>query len=228
MKKHQYSVIAVCLLAIAIIGGGVYVTTALPDDPAPLLENAEQVPINDSETRHAPTEIAQLKNTITAMEGRLAKAEADINRLRKLFERVTQSPGPSFGQTEPQEKERLTATQIKTLNRQAQEQNTAKLTEYFQAEAVDASWSLQTIAMIQNGFNSESLNKAKLLGNDCRATLCRIEVLVDNQEQMLQFEAQFSLLVGAELPRTTTFTEEQENGSMIATIYLARKGYKLP
>jgi hypothetical protein len=189
----------------------------------------DKASLNDQKMHYAQNEVERLKETVTAMDGRLNRAEAVISQLRSEITKFTQQSSDHVGQTEAMPKKMLTAVQIEQSNRQHREQAGAKLAEYFQAETMDSTWSPKMTGLIQDSFlNTEKLADIRLINGDCRATLCRIEVWIDNPEQMQQFETELPALIGAELPRMTTFTEEQDNGSSRITVYLARKGYKLP
>jgi len=229
MKQLNYLLIAVCSLVIVI--NAVVFFSGVPIDRASTdnFDKADKISINDSKMLHARNEIERLKDAVTAMEGRLNRAEALISELHIEMADSAQKPGDHFEQAEPQPKKTLTTAQIEQSNRQQREQASVKLAEYFQTEAADSAWSPKITGLIQDSFlNTEKLADVRLINGDCRATLCRIEVLVDNPEQILQFETELPALIGEELPRMTTFTEEQGNGSSRVTVYLARKGYKLP
>ncbi|MDO9103904.1 MAG: hypothetical protein Q7U57_02970 [Methylovulum sp.] len=228
MKKLNYLLIALCILVIVVNGAVFY--SGVPVGPA-LIDNAVMLDaseLSDPEIHHAHNEIERLKETVTAMEGRLKRTEAIISQLRSDLAHVAETSAESFRQ-EPMPNKTLTTAEIERLNSQQREHAAAALTESFQMETMDSAWAPKITGMIQDSFlNSEKLAELRLIHADCRATLCRIEVTVDNPEQMLQFEAQLPTLIGAELPRMTTFTEEQGDGSSRVTVYLARKGYKLP
>lgn|GEM_PF-4586439 len=229
MKKLNYVLIAVCSLAIVILGVAFH--SGAPIDRA-LTGNAEEVDkiaLDNPEMRQAQNDIERLKETVIAMEGRLNRTEAILSELRSEIAGSSQKSANHFEQAGSQLKKALTTVQIEQSNRQQREQAVARLVDYFHTEAIDSAWSPKMAGLIQDRFlNTETLADVRLINSECRASLCRIEAEVDNPEQMLLFETELPALIGEELPRMTTFSEEQGNGSNRVTVYLARKGYKLP
>lgn len=124
----------------------------------------------------------------------------------------------------------LTAATIEEATRQQREKNSAALGDYFQTETVDAEWSKQITGLIEKRFaeSGEALMNSRLMATECRSTLCRIEVAHANLNEQSAFEFTLPMLLGAELPRTMMFTEQQPDGSVRQVIYLARKGSDFP
>lgn len=229
MKKLNYVLIAVCSLAIVILGVAFYSDAPIDSALTGKAEEVGKISFNNPEMRQAQNDIERLKETVIAMEGRLNRTEALLRELRSEMADSAQKTTDHSEQAGPRLKKVLTTAQMEQSNRQQREQAVARLADYFQAEAIDSAWSPKMAGLIQDRFlNTETLADVRLINSDCRASLCRIEVEVDNPDEMLQLEAELPALIGEELPRMTTFSEEQGNGSSRVTVYLARKGYKLP
>jgi hypothetical protein len=97
-----------------------------------------------------------------------------------------------------------------------------------QQESADGVWSIQAMDALREALGSEELSGTMVRDMECRATLCRLEVEHRDQEQQMAFEQQFSFKVGELLPRMMMHSEEQTDGTISATIYLAREGHELP
>lgn len=97
-----------------------------------------------------------------------------------------------------------------------------------QQEHVDASWSTEASDAIEQTFDSEELAGASLVDLECRSTLCRVEVLHDDSEQLTEFQLLFPNKIGHILPQLTLDHVEEGDSSTSTVIYLARDGYRLP
>ncbi len=138
--------------------------------------------------------------------------------------------GPSSRELAMRNKPPLTAAAIEEATRQQREKNSAVLGDYFQTETVDSEWSDQIAGLIEKRFaeSGEALMNSRLLATECRSTLCRIEVAHASFNEQSAFEFTLPMLLGAELPRTMMFTEQQPDGSVRQVVYLARKGHDFP
>lgn len=97
-----------------------------------------------------------------------------------------------------------------------------------QQESADGVWSIQAAEALREVLASEALSGTTVQDIDCRSTLCRLQVVHDNREQQALFEHDFRFKVGQLLPRMMMHSEEQTDGTISATIYLAREGHELP
>lgn len=96
------------------------------------------------------------------------------------------------------------------------------------SESTDVIWSTQAAEALLAAFQNEELSGTAVRDLECRATLCRVELAHRNPERQLAFEQQFRFKIGTILPRMTMHSEEQQDGTISATIYLAREGHDLP
>jgi hypothetical protein len=81
---------------------------------------------------------------------------------------------------------------------------------------------------LRQALASEGFSGTKVQAMECRAALCRLEVVHADREQQMRFEQHFSFNVAQLLPRMIMHSEDQTDGTISATIYLAREGHELP
>lgn len=95
-------------------------------------------------------------------------------------------------------------------------------------ETTDAVWSAQAVDTIRSAMENDGLAGTVLQDIECRATLCRMEVVHANPTMQSVFENDVRFEVARFLPRAMMHSEERFDGTISATIYLAREGQDLP
>jgi hypothetical protein len=170
-------------------------------------------------------ELRSLQAKVGAMQRGFEEWTAKVRTLQAAAEAAS-IPGEQGARAR---KRSLTAAEIQETTQRQRERNSAKLRDYFQAEPADSAWSKPTTDLIENRFaNAEELAHTPLLATECRSTLCRIEVSHEDGGRQAEFESTLPMLLGGELPRTMMFAEEQPDGSIRQTVYLARDGHEFP
>lgn len=177
-------------------------------------------------------EIETLKTRMLAMEGKLNDNLTKIEQLENLLAAgllVVQRSAALENNVAKEKKPSLSAKQIEERNRQQREQDAQKLVEQFQSETADTEWAATTNALLDERFlSNKAFPDAELLHSECRTTLCRIEVRLINSEQLIPFGDWLPILAGNELPRLSLFSDEQPDGSVLVTAYLARQRHRFP
>lgn len=172
-------------------------------------------------------EIALLKADFASLRQKLA---AQPDPARAPAPQPTEDPEGLASSGQPANQAELRALEVAAAERDHQ-QSLARMQHYeaaLQAEPVDGAWSSGAAAVLKEAFSSQELSATIVQDNECRATLCRVEVAHANPEDRRQFETQFTQKMAQALPSAVAHTEEQEDGSSVMTIYLARAGHELP
>lgn len=97
-----------------------------------------------------------------------------------------------------------------------------------QNEPIDQRWASDTRKTINQVFTSEEFVGANVVDIECRATLCRVEVIHDSLQAVGDFDIWWPQKLAAILPNATVDRFTLEDGSVGTSIYLAREGYGLP
>ncbi|MCH9697566.1 MAG: hypothetical protein K0U68_05635 [Gammaproteobacteria bacterium] len=98
----------------------------------------------------------------------------------------------------------------------------------FQAEQTDTQWSMEITDSITSFFNSTNASGSVLSQVNCRTTLCIVEVEYENTSAMDEFDLDFQLHMASQLPQSNYATEQNDDGSLTVTMYMAREGYEFP
>ncbi|MGR8935672.1 MAG: hypothetical protein ACU837_14975 [Gammaproteobacteria bacterium] len=229
MKIRHGLLTAVWLLSLGATGTAAYLSAGAGAGSAEPSAVARATPLREvlapAETQRGG-ELERLKTSFANLENRLERSEAALMRLSSMVETLAggQDGSTGVGSENPGVKRKpLTSAQIERINRRQREKDAERLNDDFQQQAYDSEWSPQAAALIAERLtNNRELPGVELLVNECRASLCRIEVLVADAEQKLQFEDKLPLLLGEMLPQTTMFDEAQPDGSIRSVIYFGR------
>jgi hypothetical protein len=92
-------------------------------------------------------------------------------------------------------------------------------------QAIEAEWNQNRKNQYAHFFHTEDLAGAQLQAAECRTTLCRVEVALDNQDALAQLVHHFSGLLE---PNAEGFLFMEDEDALYVTIYLSRGGYTLP
>ncbi len=220
MNKLDFLLVAICSSALITNAVILY---------APKLENAPAattIETSANTSRNEPqllAEIKRLQNSLTAVDERLIRMES-----------LLAANGAGIHLTESVKTEAKAATQklsyaeIQQKNQALRQAANTKLSDSFASEAVDKEWAANTTQLIQDKLaQSEKLAQVNVINVDCKASLCRLEALIEEPSQLVGLEEELPFLLANELPRTQIFNEQQSDGSNRIEIFLARNGYKL-
>jgi hypothetical protein len=120
---------------------------------------------------------------------------------------------------------------LEQASREAEQRHAERLEAIQSAllgESVDPAWSLEATGGIEQVFTRGLFREARLLGVECRASLCRVEVLHQDPAELPQFTASFPAEVAAYANRMTMRQTLNEDGSVVTVLYLGREGYPFP
>jgi hypothetical protein len=92
-------------------------------------------------------------------------------------------------------------------------------------EAMDAEWEGHMQDHFGRFFRAEDLAGARLQAAECRTTLCRVEVLLDNQDALAQLVHHVSGLLE---PQAEGVLFREDDNALHVQVYLSRGGYTLP
>ncbi|MGH8487678.1 MAG: hypothetical protein ACREXS_02070 [Gammaproteobacteria bacterium] len=237
------------LFAAGVIIAGVVASglTELKPGPRALTEPASAVHADDTfwsvefgpgaaneKDGQVDPESVDLRSQIALLRSDLAKVQRQLRQLVQSAAHAQQSAKPS-GTEKPadavvlseQELRDQDADVIEADNQRSLARMAAGET-VLQQESADGVWSIQAMDALGQALGSEEFSSTKVQDMECRATLCRLEVVYADQEQQMRFEQHFSFKVGQLLPRMMMHSEEQTDGTISAVIYLAREGHDLP
>lgn len=221
MNKLDFLLVAIC--SSALITNAVILYAPKLDNAPAAIATIETSTDTSSHERQLLSEIKRLQNSLTAMDDRLIRMES-----------LLAANGTGIHLTESAKTEAKVATQklsyaeIQQKNQALRQAANTKLSDSFASETVDKEWAASTTQLIQDKLaQSEKLAQVNVVNVDCKASLCRLEALIEEPSQLVGLEEELPFLLANELPRTQIFNEQQPDGSNRIEIFLARKGYKL-
>ncbi|KJV05024.1 hypothetical protein VZ94_21120 [Methylocucumis oryzae] len=215
------------VLLVAICGSALITNAVILYSPkleiAPATVATLETNTNTSSHEHQLlAEIKRLQSSLTAMDDRLIRMEGLL--AANTGTRVTE-PAKTEAKAATQ---KLSYAEIQQKNQALRQVANTKLSDSFASEEADKKWAANTIQLIQDKLaQSEKLAQVNIVNVDCKASLCRLEALVEEPSQLIGLEEELPFLLANELPRTQIFNEQQPDGSNRIEIFLARKGYKL-
>ena len=179
------------------------------------------------------TEVADLRSQVALLRSDLDEVQRQLRQLVQSASQTPLSAKPS-GAEEPadavvlseQELREQEADMIEAENQRSLARMAAGEAA-LQQESADGIWSIQAAEALREALANEALSGTTVQDIDCRSTLCRLQVMHDNREQQALFEHDFRFKVGQLLPRMMMHSEEQTDGTISVTIYLAREGHEL-
>lgn len=217
--------IAICLLSVGTTATVVFLDqTSLPSViPTVVTSESPQsaiVPPTDT--------IEQLEKSLAKLEKRLEQNETALLRLSGQVETLSEMPQvSSHGKIEDslkiQQRRTLSSEEIKELNQRRLDKNAERLTDLFHSQTPDPTWSPDASAFIAATLtDNPDFKGVSLVANECRESLCRIEVQMTDSIQKGQLEEKLPLLLGEKLPNMTVFEESQPDGSIYSVIFLGK------
>lgn len=98
----------------------------------------------------------------------------------------------------------------------------------FQTQETDEQWSADVTESITAVFADKSFSDTALAQVQCRSTLCIVEVDHPNSSAVDEFDMEFQMQMGGQLPQTNYTSKQNDDGSVTVTMYMAREGYEFP
>jgi hypothetical protein len=98
----------------------------------------------------------------------------------------------------------------------------------FQTQNTDEQWSADVTDTITAVFANKSFLDAELSQVQCRSTLCIVEVEHRDSSAVDEFDMEFQMQIGGQLPQTNYTSTQNDDGSVTVTMYMAREGYEFP
>lgn len=89
-------------------------------------------------------------------------------------------------------------------------------------QRVDRRWAQAVGSHLRDVMAGEAMMGSSLAAVDCRSTLCRIEIVHNDEESFDAFQSQFPIMVADELPAMTMDHRAQGDGSMVTVLYASR------
>lgn len=205
---------------------------ALPE-PAPADAPAPLISASGEEDDSSGAILASLKHDIAVLKAdlaglrRLVKEQARRPRRSSRREGEVASPDPATLPLDPSvdRAESENAATEDTERNQAERIDTIEAN--LRGERLDATWAAQASDAIKHAIADEALIGTSVQDVECRATLCRVEVVHDNLPAA-QFVQLFAMKVGPVLPRMTSQPVQKDDGTSGTLIYLAREGHDFP
>ena len=215
---------------IAMLGGIVLswgVHSVLPHSPPPMsapddpqTEQVDNEPAPENDTRDLKQALARLTSRVMSLEHRL-------QTLPQANSAAT-APEPSLAEAVETAAPVLDETVLAEQSQLRWDNYLGALETSFHDERTDAVWSATTLAEIEEIFASETLTGSAIFGLECRATLCRIDALHDDTQAVHEFTGWLPQRLADKLPQAIFDYYEQDDGTTVTTVFLAREGYDLP
>lgn len=186
----------------------------------------EKPPVPAANSMSAGNEAAVLRRELAAL-----REEVVLLRGRVMAQTVTRSEPEQPEDAGSDSTEVFSAKALEQAVQAAERRHADRLEAVESAllgESVDPDWSLQASRGIEQVFARGMFRQARLLGVECRASLCRVDVLHAGQADLPQFTASFPAEVAAYANRMTMRQTVNEDGSVTTVLYLGRDGYPFP
>lgn len=182
---------------------------------------------------------------IADLRSEVALLRSDLSEVRGQLRRLMQTSSSSAASTKAAPKQPLDTAQDSSVplsEQELQEEEANAIEEERQGsfarmqaaeaalrqETTDAVWSAQAMDTIRSAMENDGLAGTVLQDIECRATLCRMEVVHADPTMQSVFENDVRFEVARFLPRAMMHSEERFDGTISATIYFAREGHDLP
>jgi hypothetical protein len=213
----------------------------VPPDPVAAVRVAQTLPVagsspemtNASEGRVDPA-VAELQHQVALLRAEVAKLQQHVRQhapaaapVRRLARPRDAAAPADAGDGSAQELPEDDATALEA-ERQRGRARMAAGAAALHRESPDNVWSVQATEAIDEALAREEFAGTMVQEIDCRATLCQVQVVHADPAEQALFQQTFSFQVGPLLPKMMMQTEELDDGSISATLYLAREGYALP
>ena len=157
------------------------------------------------------------------LQGQVDRLQVELEALRDELTRVSDAAAG-----EPVETEVVDPATEAQRTAQWEAERRQTLETVHTNERIDAAWSEKTTEALYQALLEDELKHSLIDRVECRATLCRLDVIHDNAEDLAEFELWLPAKVGEVLPKMAMEHREHPDGSVDTIVYLARQGYELP
>ena len=209
------------LLAIPMIGFVLYLTYLRPQ---PLEESNREVsalPVRPSQsTVTVGGGSAASVDDIRALREDVASLRAAISLLRRQAPKQAESASTS-ADSQPGADIRSDALARAEAAREHQAEMEA-VDAAFRKQAVDPTWSANTVSSIRNALNSEEIGGVQADNIDCRSDSCRVELRDDGSGRLSKSMPMLAQQLAGTTPNITANNVSQANGESTLVLYLSR------
>lgn len=226
MKILQYVSIALSLTAVVVTWHGALTRTKTEahDHGAPWESSQFQKTMQDSSSSKAAPNGAA-KDRLACLEKELLQLRNSVRNLGGRLDRVAEI---SRGDAESPV---ASNDELDALSEQEEYDGRSRIElidTSFLAEKTDGDWANDMKNVISEAFAGGRLAGAQLLDAECRTSICRVHVNLDDGESFENLFRELLPQVSEELSGGIVEDGRGENGSRGAVIYFARKGSELP
>lgn len=183
-----------------------------PEDMEALRTETERLKGSRNDVERLSAELSSLRST-------LAKVSQDQASMAQSIDQASSREAPGEAAT-------LELTPEEELERaDAQTQAQFELIDgTLLAEESDSDWASSANLALHEAFQSEDMKGVALVGVECRTTICRLELSLDNSAY--PEDSFYHLVHVTPWQGQKLFRINEENGE--AVVYLAREGHSLP
>ena len=209
------------LIAVPMIGFVLYLTYLRPQ---PLEESNREVsalPVRPSQsTVMVGGGSAASVDDIRALREDVASLRAAISLLRRQAPKQAESASTS-ADNQPGADIRSDALARAEAAREHQAEMEA-VDAAFRKQAVDPTWSANTVSSIRNALNSEEIGGVQADNIDCRSDSCRVELRDDGSGRLGKSMPMLAQQLAGTTPNITANNVSQANGESTLVLYLSR------
>jgi hypothetical protein len=163
------------------------------------------------------TSDATLEQELVTLRRQVARLDTELVAVRRRLD----SSGPSGGNTSPSSPDpEIDEAEARAQEQQEWQERIAATEWSFRQEPVEAAWAAHATAKIHQAYEREELVDFPVQAVECRSTLCRVEVALD--EQTNQLLPLFARYVGDTFPRVTV--KPIADGDERVVLFLSRGG----
>ncbi|WP_347989610.1 hypothetical protein [Methylomonas sp. AM2-LC] len=162
-----------------------------------------------------------LREQVTALSNDIVLLKAEILSLRTAMQAQNLASNTVVASSilsPSEEKQRLSeqrAHEEERFNQQAQ-----LLEIDFRKQRLDANWATRTKNLIKAALEEEQIVPADIIGLECRSSMCRLELAIDNRDELASKLTMLPIKIGSELP---SILISQHNDNQSNTIlYLSK------
>lgn len=166
---------------------------------------------------HQSTSDETLEQELVTLQRQVTRLDAELTAVRRRLD----SSEASVRNTSPSSPDpEIDEAEARAQERQEWQEKIASTEWNFRQEPVEAAWAAHAAEKIQQAYEREELVDFPVQAVECRSTLCRVEVALD--EQTNQLIPLFALHVGDTFPRLTV--KPVADGDDRVVLFLTRDG----
>lgn len=173
------------------------------------------------------TRIDGMKTSITNLEREIVTLRSEMSALRSVMNArsATTSDANISASANSVAIDPVKELQLRNETKAKEEQQLQNQIEQldigFRQQTIDPEWSTKAKSMIENALTSDKVPSKDIIGIECRATMCRLELANDDNQEAPKI-SQFSMLIGEELPSVRVNQSEEADGTTTTVMYLSK------